>query len=119
MAERRDVEIGDQHADDRREGDAARDEVALVERDPALAERIHLGIEGRRDVQVGMFRSGKACPWLPVIDKKFMMIVIEEAILVHSGFHAPRSGSDGPTLDDREDMFDVEKESAWPTRCRS
>ncbi len=116
MTPERDPEFGNQHPDHRFERYPSCFHMKLVETDLATGNRVDLGVQRRRDVQVRVIRPTGTRPWLPVIDQQFLMVVIEEPVLVHSSHHA-RSRAE-PSLPDafhNEDVGNVEQESTRPT----
>lgn len=63
-----------------------------------------------------MIRPLEVRTWLPVIDQQFFTVMIEEPVLVHAGGHPPPPAQWATlSLDNREDMDDIQEQSAGST----
>ena len=67
-----------------------------------------------------MVRSRVVRSRLPVVDEQFLVVVIEEAVLVHPRFDLPpRTEPAAFRFDEREEVLDIEEESAWTAGRRA
>jgi hypothetical protein len=104
---RSDAGLGDGHAHDRCQGDAAGRQVQLVEVDSLPVDGAGLGIEGRRDVEMGVVGAKICIAGLSVVNEQLALVAVEEAVRIHPRLNAPTTSSSiGPRFDDEPGRFE-------------
>lgn len=83
-AERPDIELGDQHADERAQAHLPGDEMSLVQPNGSPGQRVNLNVEGGRDMKMRIVRASGIR--VPVIDKELPVAMVEQSVLVRDRF---------------------------------